>query len=497
MKFLPIGLRASLSASMVALALLVSVLAMMVHTGLAVRATITQSAERAHAAAQQASLLAGRAASAARGDPAAAVRADRALASMFESALAGDPTLFDLGVFDARGRALAHTLPDQVGHRRLRRPPVAELAAGTVVAQAVRLLGPPRTYEDVVPLGAGSRRFGEARVGISSALLRIELLQSLRAGLTVMAVAMLLAIVMALGFAQLLSQRVRTVMAGLERLREGEFGYRLTVEGQDELALLASSINALGERLEATRARAAAGEADENELLMATGQVTAWAKVVSGLTHEMADPLNAAALHLGQLKRKWTNASPEAARHLNVLEDELTRLQQIVVGFRRFTLLGEMRAEWFDLRCLLEEEAQRARETAHGRRIEVRLEQDGTPERFWGDRNLLRQAISNLVANADQAMPGGGVIVVRARRGAEGVEITVTDEGVGIPADIQPRIFDLYFTTKEHGSGIGLAVVQQVVQLHGGRVLLRSAPGEGTRITLQLPERMLEPVHAA
>ena len=169
----------------------------------------------------------------------------------------------------------------------------------------------------------------------------------------------------------------------------------------------------------------------------------------------------------------------------------------MVKGFRRFALLGEMRADWFDLRGLLGEVVERGREAMAERRLELVLDVDELPSRFWGDRTLLRQALTNLVANAEQAMPGGGHITLAAHRADNSVEISVTDEGMGIPDELQTRIFDLYFTTKEEGSGIGLAVVQQIVQLHGGRIRLRSAQGEGTQVTLELPVRSLEAVHAA
>jgi len=146
---------------------------------------------------------------------------------------------------------------------------------------------------------------------------------------------------------------------------------------------------------------------------------------------------------------------------------------------------------------LLLEVADRARESLQGRRAVLRAQLDAAPDRFWGDPNLLRQALSNLIPNAEQAMPGGGQIMLTVHRAEEGIEITVGDQGTGIAVDLQPRVFDLYFTTKEDGSGIGLAVVQQVVQLHGGRIRLRSTPGEGTQITLQLPEKAREAVHAA
>lgn len=489
------GLRFSLSLWMIGLALLVAGVAIVIHTALEVRATIGRSAERTEAVAQQVALLAARAASEPGGEQ--AVREDRALRALFESTLAGDPALFDLAVYDARGRALAHSDTAHVGREYEVRPRIAELISGGIVAQTLRLLGTPRTYDRTVTLRAGERPFGDVRVGVNTALLREQLLASLRTGLWVAGASTLAAIVLAVLLAQVLANRVRVLVAGLERFREGEFGFRLAVEGQDELTLLASSINALGERLEATRRRAAAGEVSQDELLAASGQLSAWAKIASGLAHEMADPLNAVALHLGHLKRKLKDPNSESARHLVVLENELKRLEGVVVGFRRFAMLGEMQGGWFDLRALLDEVGARARDDRRDTRTEVRVVHDGTPERFWGDRALLRQALANLVANAEQAMPGGGTITLRGAAGEDGVVVAVADEGIGIPPAVQARMFDLYFSTKEDGSGIGLAVVRQVVQLHGGSLAVRSAPGEGTEITLRLPVRAPRLVGAA
>jgi signal transduction histidine kinase len=447
-----------------------------------------RSAQRTRDAAQQAALVASRAGERENGNV-HALRDDPALRALFESAQAGDPTLFDLAVTDPAGIIVAHSDTTRIGHVVEVRPTLESLESGDVMAQTVRLLGAPRTYDEVIVLQAAGRPFGSVRVGVATTLLRAQLIESLSAGLWVTAISLGIALIVALISAQVLSARVRAVMAGLERFREGQFAYRLNVQGGDELSLLASSINALGERLEAARRRAAAGDTNTDELLAATGQLSAWAKVASGLAHEMADPLNAAQLHLKHLKRKWKEPPEEAMRHLQVLEDELGRLDTIVQGFRRFAMLGEMQSQWFDLRALLEEIAERTREGAHRSRIEVRAETADAPRRFWGDPKLLRQALSNLVANAEQAMPGGGELTVVAHKVRDAVDVCVADQGIGIPAELQNRVFDFYFTTKVEGSGIGLAIVRQVAQLHGGNVDLQSAPGQGTRITLHLPDR--------
>ncbi len=489
------GLRGWLSLAMASVALVVAILATAIYSAFAVRATVRASADRAAALAQEAAVLVSRAASGLSATEAVqAVAKDPLLAGLFRSALASDPTLIDMGVFDPAGRAMAHSQPDLTGARQAGRPPLERLTEASVVTQSVRILGPPETFDEIVPLKAGSAAFGEVRVGVSTTLLRAQLLGQLSAGLWVALGALLLAMGVAVAFAQLLTRRVRDAVTGLERLREGEFGHRLNVEGRDELALLASSINALGERLESARLKAAMGHVDPGELLDATGKMAEWARVASGLAHEMADPLNAAALHLGQLKRKLQDAPPEAMRHLNVLESELKRLEQIVVGFRRFAMLGEMRATWFNPGELLADIAERAEETLREQRTKLTVERTSLPERFWGDTALIRQAVSNLISNAEEAMPGGGEIRLRASGGGDTLEIEVADRGAGIPADVLPRIFDLYFTTRPQGTGIGLAVVQQVARMHGGTVRIDSHAGEGTHVALRLPLKLQEPV---
>jgi len=484
----PSGLQVSLSLAMAGIALLVSLLAIGVHTGLEVRGTVLRSVQRTKDAAQQVALVASRAGERENGNI-HTLHDDPALRALFESAQAGDPTIFDLAVTDPAGIIVAHSDSTRIGHVVEVRPTLESLESGDVMSQTVRLLGAPRTYDEVIVLASAGRPFGSVRVGVSTTLLRGQLIDSLRAGLLVTAISVGIALLIALISAQVLSARVRAVISGLERFREGQFAYRLNVQGGDELSLLASSINALGERLESARRRAVAGDANTDELLAASGQLSAWAKVASGLVHEMADPLNAMALHLNHLKRKWKDPPEEARRHIQVLGDELRRLETTLTGFRRFAMLGEMQGEWFDMKTFIEEIAERARESADGSRIEVLAETADAPRRFWGDPKLLRQALSNLVANAEQAMPGGGRLVVAARRGDDAVDISVADQGIGIPAEVQNRVFDLYFTTKAEGSGIGLAVVRQVAQLHGGNVDLHSEPGEGTRITLHLPAR--------
>ena len=103
------------------------------------------------------------------------------------------------------------------------------------------------------------------------------------------------------------------------------------------------------------------------------------------------------------------------------------------------------------------------------------------------DPDQLKQAVDNLLRNAIEASPDGGRVRLEARRDGDDCTITVVDEGPGIPPDALPRIFDLYFTTKADGTGVGLAVTNQIVEAHQGRIDVESAPGSGTRMTIRVP----------
>ncbi|MEQ1910486.1 MAG: ATP-binding protein, partial [Vicinamibacterales bacterium] len=128
------------------------------------------------------------------------------------------------------------------------------------------------------------------------------------------------------------------------------------------------------------------------------------------------------------------------------------------------------------------------RPEAEQRHVNIIVSENGAPE-VNGDPAMLRQAILNLALNACQAMPEGGTLTIgcEAARGRR-VKLTVTDTGVGIKPEHLQKIFDLYFTTKERGSGIGLSMVFRTVQMHDGEIEVQSTPGKGTTFTLLLPQ---------
>lgn len=223
---------------------------------------------------------------------------------------------------------------------------------------------------------------------------------------------------------------------------------------------------------------------DEIEL---SRRLSASARTTRSVAHEVKNPINAIVLHLQLLQNKLRQVDPDTRRHMDIIGNEIHRLDRVVQILVDFTRPRELRLEEIDLRRILDEvEVLSAPDAArHSVSIERCLPPD--PIVVKVDADFIKQAFLNVVLNGLQAMPSGGKLTISARKEDDDVVTEVRDQGVGIPVDVQEKIFELYFTTKKGGSGIGLAQTYQVMQWHYGSVEFESSPGQGTTFRIRLP----------
>jgi signal transduction histidine kinase len=234
-------------------------------------------------------------------------------------------------------------------------------------------------------------------------------------------------------------------------------------------------------------------------------KLAALGRLMAGVAHEVKNPLNAMTIHLELLKQKLarqpvaaavsagppitgTAAAPDVEKHVNVIANEIRRLDEVLIGFLKFARPDELKLQPMKLASLISDVASASAPEADTRGIVMRTECDDGLH-INADPGMLRQALLNLAINACQAMPNGGTLRISGQAAARHrVQIDVEDTGVGIPPEHLGRIFDLYFTTKEKGSGIGLSMVYRIVQLHDGEVEVQSTPGRGTTFSLSFPQ---------
>ncbi len=239
-------------------------------------------------------------------------------------------------------------------------------------------------------------------------------------------------------------------------------------------------------------------------------KLAALGRLMAGVAHEVKNPLNAMTIHLELLKQKLARqpaiagagpdpgsrladagfaSPPDVTKHVDIIGKEIRRLDEVLNGFLKFARPDELKLQPVRLSSLISDIQTSVGPEATRRHVTMKVECPESLPEINADPGMLSQALLNLALNACQAMPDGGTLKISCRTAPRRrLEIDIEDTGIGIPPENLGRIFDLYFTTKDKGSGIGLSMVYRIVQLHDGEVEVQSTPGRGTRFKLTFPQ---------
>lgn len=267
--------------------------------------------------------------------------------------------------------------------------------------------------------------------------------------------------------ARLLVRPLRDLARAAERIGAGDLRQRVDVPSRDEVGRVAETLEAMREQLQSR---------DERTQMM-----------LAGIAHEVRNPLAGMALYAGLLRDELAGDEDKLG-HVQKIERELSHLKTIVSDFLEYARRPKPELRAHDLRELLAEVRELARAQAEARQVEVALEAEAA--RAACDAGQLRRALLNLAHNAVQACPsdGSGKVSIGLRRDGGRVIVTVSDTGAGIPPEALEKIWAPFYTTKQQGTGLGLAFVRDIARDHGARLDVESAPGRGTTFTLALPE---------
>ena len=232
-------------------------------------------------------------------------------------------------------------------------------------------------------------------------------------------------------------------------------------------------------------------------------KLAALGRLMAGVAHEVKNPLNAMTIHLELLRSKIARsmtpavvavgrdagvggrdvalapAATDINKHVDIIAAEIQRLDQVLNGFLRFARPDELKLQPVHLAAIISDVVTTVTPEVETRRITLKHECPRDLPEINADPAMIRQALLNLALNGCQAMPDGGTLRIACHS---------SGRGVGIPPENLQKIFDLYFTTKERGSGIGLSMVYRIVQLHDGEIEVQSTPGRGTRFRLAFPK---------
>src|ERR1700687_2687430 len=363
-------------------------------------------------------------------------------------------------------------------------------SADAEVFHAIPLTGPALTSANQSAAnrsGANQRLMGVLLVGSSRRPL-IELQrQVVSTAMLVGGAGILVAVLASLWFAARVTRPVVSLAEAARRVAAGDLGTKVEVESSDELGELAASFNRMTEDLVQQKDRTLQAE-----------RVAAWRELARRLAHELKNPLFPLQVTVENLMRA-KQKSPEMFEEVfhegtATLLAEIDNLKTIVGRFSEFSRMPQPQRQPTQVNEVVRSVLRVFHAQLRGNDNDKEKNQisvhtklaEALPE-ISADPDLLHRALQNLVLNAIDAMPQGGVLAIRTATLGDRIEISVSDTGSGLTPEECGRLFTPYYTTKQHGTGLGLAIVQSVVSDHGGKISVESTKEKGTTFRIELP----------
>ena len=416
------------------------------------------------------------------------------------SSMLPSEALIEINVVDDSGRVLASSNPDAIGFAWQRRQSLSEWSDWPWYRRVYDLLTQRADWELVPrPIGVASgESVLQVQVVSSSVIVRESLIPQLRGLAEISAGALLLSLLLTLTVTHGVLRPLSRIERTIDRIAQGSFqGAESSGAVAKEFQAVESKLNLLGQQVRGIilpvsppkqKGLDVAMERIAQQLDVAT-RLAAISRLSGGVAHEIKNPLNAIQLRLELLKARLNDSNPEAGPELEVLSREVLRLNRVVKTFLDFSRPVEVHFEDVDLAALAREVTDFVKPQAAASNIALDCAIPDSPCRMSGDPDLLKQAILNLVTNAIEAMAGHGPGSLRltVEPSADKWVLEVADTGPGIPEELRDKVFQLYFTSKATGSGIGLAMTYRAAQLHNGTIGFTSEGGRGTTFRMEFP----------
>jgi signal transduction histidine kinase len=278
------------------------------------------------------------------------------------------------------------------------------------------------------------------------------------------------------------------LVTAARRVAEGDFDINLTVMRQDELGQLMKVFNEMVKGLRERRELEARLHRAEQSAIVG--------RLASGIAHEVKNPLNYISLTIDYLRSKFAPSDEDAKERytekMDGIKDEIKRLDRLIRNFLSYGRPLNLNPKPTDLRELIGGILALTTEQAEQQNIEMLLDEETKIPIIEADVERLKSCFSNLILNAQQAMSNGGKLEVKFNPINNGLEVMIIDTGSGIEKENLEKIFEPYFSTKETGTGLGLALVKRIIEGHGGNLTVHSVVNEGTTFGVWLPLQAME-----
>lgn len=424
------------------------------------------------------------------------------ISEMLSNTMAQSRFFVQINLADDRGQILVSSDPARVGASLVRFENFPSWGERPFYRRLADLVVHRPDLEVALEAGSGGRALFTIQVVASTVLARDVLLPQIRrlaevsGGLVLLSLLITIVVTTAaLSPLKRIEQRIDRIVQGTERA--GEPGAAVARRASKEFAAMEGKLNLLGQQYRGAQQDATDLRQNVDQLLdrlasqldVAT-RLAAISRVTGGVAHEIKNPLNAIVLRLDLLRERLGRPEEELLQEIDIISKEVMRLDRVVKTFLDFSRPVEVHMQDLELAAVASEVADLMTPHAGLWRVGIEFSRNSGNTLIRGDPDMLKQAILNLVSNAIEAMKRqGGHLRLAVGGDGDVVTLEVSDTGPGIPPEARDKVFQLYFTTKSKGSGIGLAMTYRAVQLHNGTIEFTSESGVGTTFQLRLPAR--------
>ncbi|ABB33370.1 integral membrane sensor signal transduction histidine kinase [Geobacter metallireducens RCH3] len=388
----------------------------------------------------------------------------------------------EINIFSNEGEIIDSSNPAKIGKKR----EIKKLEKGLKVSPGTKTdAGSSRAYDLVVPVIVGDEQLGYVQINLLLDNIRTIQHENFVNRVVATSLVFLLGISLTIFLAKRYTAPINHLADGVRRVAVGDLSVTFPVTTGDEIGELAKNFNEMVEKLR--EREILEKRLYEAEHLSRVGQLA------SGIAHEIRNPLNYISLAIDHLKSEFTAACPDKTERVvpvaDKIKEEVRRANYMVVNFMNFGRPLKLRITEISYRELIEKALPLLEEKLAEQRVTVRTAIPTDLPAMRVDGEMLRNCLFNFVTNAAQAMPDGGTVTLGATfdREQNRFLLTFSDEGCGIREEDLAKVFQPWYTTREAGIGLGLAITERIVREHGGEIRVASSAGKGTTFTVLLP----------
>ena len=406
-------------------------------------------------------------------------------------------------VMDRMGKVIAHNNPKEVGkiykdeltRKALTSKEPFVTSFETIIDIGSYVLKPAESVlgeAAELELEDEAQVIGAVRLGITTKILKTELNKILLIGILLTVGIVFIGFLFAFLFTRSFTKPINSLVEATVSIAGGKYHERVTVSSKDEVGTLAHAFNEMAENLEksTTELQATNRELVEaQERLVRTERLAAIGELSRGVAHELRNPLGAIKNATYYIKKRLLGSDllkdePRVGEFLEIMDEEIETSDQVITDLMDFSRVNPPKLSHTKLEVVVDSALSRLEVKGD---VKVVVEIDSSLPEVAVDAEQLRRAFGNLIKNADEAMPDGGTLTITANTVNGFVELKFHDTGQGISAADLPKVLYPLFTTKPKGVGLGLAIINSIIEKHQGSIEVNSKQGEGTTFTIKLP----------